>query len=468
MSDPKRRSKGGVTFKDESERRMYVALQQNPHIQYNPDEDEMSPDEYYARNKNAKRVLTPAEKARLRAEKKRKKREKTGRIIFYSCLGVYALILIILCARFLSYVDDCLVKYEASQDYNAIDTLVGEFTNAVKDGSISTMVELPESAGVFEPKDTFVQMYVQNMQSVTSGGGAFTYKKNTRSYDASAPVYDIYSGEDMVARMTLKSTNQRSVFAILELCDWEIDKIEPVLSVQTSNYRYSLPENYKLLVNGVEVTVEFQKGEIVKKDYKLSDEILNYVSFPGTITYEITGLVNAPTVQVLDAQGNVSEAMTFDEQGNGSLVVDDDFSATLPEDRKAYALETAEMWADFTNKDLKGSNYGLATMQARLVKDSYFYQFADSYAHGVDITFVSDHVDASPKFSDITVSEYKEYTDTLYSVRCIFTKNMYTKGQKFKSITTDSTFFFLYIDDSEDGVDNPHWCMIDMVATTNN
>jgi hypothetical protein len=33
--------------------------------------------------------------------------------------------------------------------------------------------------------------------------------------------------------------------------------------------------------------------------------------------------------------------------------------------------------------------------------------------------------------------------------------------------TINSTFYFVYYDDTDDGEDNPHWAIADMIATTN-
>jgi hypothetical protein len=45
---------------------------------------------------------------------------------------------------------------------------------------------------------------------------------------------------------------------------------------------------------------------------------------------------------------------------------------------------------------------------------------------------------------------------------------MYLRRTKVNSVeTVDSTFFYVYYDDSDDGEDNPHWAMVDMIATTN-
>lgn len=409
------------------------------------------------------RPLTDREKSRYKGYKRRKKRIKKGRKKFFIFLGIYAFIIAILGTWFLIYVNKCLKKYEASQDYNAIGTLVSDFTNKVKDGTVTDIIEIPDDSCKFEAKDTFLQLYLEKLQANTN----FTYEKNKQSYDSSAPVYDIKQGDELIARMTLKAENAQSVLGILSVCDWSIDHVSPALSVTTSTYRYTMPENYKLVINGIEATAEDQTGDPVANTYDLNEEIFEYISFPATVTYEISGLVAKPTVEIYDENG---DAVSFTEAEDGSVTIssEPDTSQTIPDDRKSFALEAAEAWADFTNLDLPGDNLGVAKMVTYFIKDSFYYQQAYDYLTCDARYTISDHTSADPKFSDITVDEYTVYSDQLYSCHIKFDKNMYTKGHKFKHITVDSTFYFLYWDDSDDGEDNPEWHIIDMVATTNN
>ena len=529
-------------FKDNSERKMYMALRQNPDIKYDPEEDEVSETEYLKRkqlrngrtdgsgstgreaaassvrragrndgassvrrtgsgttgsfanrNGNASgsgrqpahrtkapekltdrelyelvkkpghRPLTDREKLRYKSYRKKRKKLRIGRRRYFLFLAVYAVLIILLGVRFLFYVNKCLVQFEAAQDYNAIGELVSDFEEDIRNGNISEQLDIPEDSCRFEAEDTFLQLYLQKLQNI----GELTYEKNKRSYDASAPIYDIYSDGEIIARMTLKSENRRKVFGILELCDWKVDTITPALSVMTNTYRYVLPETYTLKLNGITATEEDRTGEETANTYGLNDEIFDYVTFPKTVTYEISGLVKEPEVEILDADGNAVD-FTADENGNVTVASEPEQPSSMPEERRSFALEAAEAWADFTNLDLPGDNIGIATMVKYFIKDSFYYNEAYNYLTSDARWTISDHVDADPKFSDITVDEYTVYCDILYSCHIRFDKNMYTKGKKFKHITVDSTFYFLYWDDSDDGEDNPEWHIIDMVATTNN
>lgn len=497
-------------FRDESERKLYEALRRNPNLDYDPDEDEVTPEQYIAiterrRKYEQRKAAERAKRAGAIRQSKEKEAEKssrkipaatkpargnaegvsrsassskthreevreaqaaraakTGRKVFYICLGVYALILIILGGIFLRYTDKCLRRYESSRYENVIDDKMAEFVKKVKDGTILDMVELPEHACVFESEDLYRTTYLNNLRS----SGTFTYEKDKNSYDTTHPVYDIFSTSgDMVAQMQLKQTNLKTIFAILTVSDWEIDAVTPVFSATTNSYRISVPDDYRITVNGIDVDEGFVKGEPKKVSTDLSENILKYVRVPSIVTYEITGLAEKPEIRIYDALG-VEAAFEPDEKGN--IRIDAMVGVTpdvMPQDRREFALETVQMWADFVTRDLSGAQYGLSKIRKRLAKDSYLYDYAGQYASNVDITFISDHRFASPKYSDISVTEYTEYSDVCYSCHVVFTRNMIlNKTGGARTDKTDSIFFFVYTDDSDDNVINPHWCLVEEKA----
>ncbi|MBO4325332.1 MAG: hypothetical protein J5845_08075 [Lachnospiraceae bacterium] len=500
-------------FRDESERKLYEALRRNPKLDYDPDEDEVTEEQYRAMVERRRRIaerrdagrakrmeeahrIAEAQKSTRGAEEQRTGRKvpaatkpvqrsgetvsrsasssakkpvtrqaakeeaaaraaKTGRKVFYICLGVYAAILVILGFIFLRYTDKCLRRYEASRYENVIDDKMNEFVKSVKDGTVLDMVTLPEHACVFEDENLYRSTYLNNLRA----SGTFTYEKDKNSYDTTHPVFDIYSASgDMVAVMQLKQVNPRTIFAILTISDWEIDSITPVFSMTTNSYRISVPDNYKVTVNDIAVTDEFRKGEPKKVETDLSENILKYVQVPSIITYEITGLAEKPEIKIYDSLG-VETGFTPD--GNGNIKIDamvGTHPAEMSQERYDYALETVQMWGDFVTRDLSGAQYGLSKMRKRLAKDSFLYQEAARYATSEDITFISDHHFDTPKYTDLSVTDYTEYSDVCYSVHIKFTRNMIlnkTGGKRTDGI--DSIFFFVFIDDTDNDVIDPHW-----------
>ena len=174
-------------FKDESEKNLYEALRKSPNLDYDPDEDEMTEEQFKAyqerrqriaerreagRNKRAKELadrearvksmgkiagsrMVPAktkpargiaditkeeEKPLTVMQQRAEMKEKKGRRIFYICLGIYVLIFIVLAFIFLRYTDKCLRRYEASQYENVIGGIVDKFADSVKDGDVISLI----------------------------------------------------------------------------------------------------------------------------------------------------------------------------------------------------------------------------------------------------------------------------------------------------------------------------------------
>lgn len=509
-------------FRDESERKLYEALRRNPKLDYDPDEDEVTEEQYRAMVERRRRIAERREAGRAKrleeahriseaqrstrgsetqrgtrgTEEQRTGRKvpaatkpvqrsgetvsragvasakkpvtrqaakeeaaaraaKTGRKVFYICLGAYALVLIILGFIFLRYTDKCLRRYEASRYENVIDSKMDQFVKSVKDGTVLDMVTLPEHACVFEDENLYRSTYLNNLRA----SGTFTYEKDKNSYGTTHPVFDIYSASgDMVAVMQLKQVNPKTIFAILTISDWEIDSITPVFSMTTNSYRISVPDNYKVTVNDIAVTDDFRKGEPKKVETDLSENILKYVQVPSIVTYEITGLAEKPEIKIYDSLGVETE---FTPDANGNIKIDamvGTHPAEMSQERYDYALETVQMWGDFATRDLSGAQYGLSKMRKRLAKDSFLYQEAARYATSEDITFISDHHFDSPKYTDLAVTDYTEYSDVCYSVHIKFTRNMIlnkTGGKVTDGI--NSIFFFVFIDDTDNDVIDPHW-----------
>ncbi|MGN0165728.1 MAG: hypothetical protein ACI39R_06060 [Lachnospiraceae bacterium] len=380
--------------------------------------------------------------------------------IFWICLGVYALILIILAWRFLAYTDKCLVQYENSQSDNAIQAYLTEFKAKVADGSITEELTLPSASGEFEAADVYKNIYMAQFDNVNR----YSCEKDSGSYLTEEPVYDILADDTLVAKVTLQAKNERTIFGILTIMDWEVKEIQPVFTAGSHDYIIKVPNDYTVTINGVTLSDNYLTGNSEQNpDFA---NVIQYVSMPTVVEYKVTDLVNEPEIKVYDGTG-AEVAYTPDE--NGNITVDYvSASAEMPQELYDDALEMAQTWEDFLTNDLSGESHGLATIQQYLIKDSYYWEMADSYAHGIDITFISDHTLLDPPYSNISITDYVSYGENCYSCHIYFEKNMYlTRTGETRVDTIDSTFYFVKYDDSDDGVDNPHWAIVDMIATTN-
>lgn len=379
--------------------------------------------------------------------------------IFWICVGVYALILIICAWRFLAYTDKCLEKYEQSQSENAMNGILEEFKGMVNDGSVAEQIALT-NGNIFEDSSAYKQIYLSNFEGVKS----YSFKKSESSYLTEAPVYDIFADENLKARITLKPENERKIFGILTIMDWKIDKIEPAFSMDTHDYTIITNSSAKVYVNNIEVTKDYQTGEPeIASEYK---NVAEYFDMPASVKYVIKGLVNVPVIEIADASGNREQV----EIGENNTVtrLTTVASSEMPKELEDMAYKMAQTWQNFVTADLPGAKYGLDTIQKYLIKDSYYWKYAAQYAAGPDITFISNHTLLDPAYTNKVIDNYVSYGENCFSCHISFEKNMKLTrtGQKVVD-KINSTFYFVKYDDSEDGVDNPHWAIVDMIATTN-
>ena len=378
---------------------------------------------------------------------------------FWIGLGLYTAILLVLAFAFLKYTDKCLKQYENSQSENFMATYMETFEKNAKNGTLSpsdfTFADLDLT---FADKDTMLEEYIKDLGTHSS----FKAEKDPTSYITEAPVYNITADGEQVARITLKAISQTKIFAILTIMDWDIDTIEPVCSINLTNYTFSIPDGYTPVIDGIAVDPSYQTGN--REEIPEFAYVSNYVTMPSYVEYKVDNVLADSEIKVLNKEG---QEVAVEINGSKVKASYASASAALSEERKNEALSMIQTYEDFNTDDLSGPSHGLATVQSFLIKDSDYWNMARQWAGGVDITFTSAHTFDNPKYSNVVVDNYAEYSDVCYSLHIAFSKNMVLTrtGEKISN-DFDSTVFFIYYDDSDDGIDNPHWCIADMIATT--
>lgn len=377
--------------------------------------------------------------------------------VYWTGLGIYTVILLILSWRFLSYTDKALIQYENSQPEAAMESYMAVFKNMIADGTLCEIIDMPEIPNVFEPEDAYDDLYEARLAKISS----YTFDRDAEGYSAKEPVYCIYGDGVPVAKVTLSALNEHTIFGILTIMDWEVKTVTPVLDTELKSYTLQIPDTYKATVNGIVLNDDSLTGTIIENPEFANVSL--YVKMPYQVEYEVLELINEPEIKVFDADGKEA-AFTFDEDGNvyasGSEITQ------IPEERYNDALKMAQAWDNFLTGDLGGDKNGLSVIQQYLVRDSYYWNIAGDYARSVDITYISEHTLSGQPYSNIEISDYISYGENCYSCHIYFEKNMILESGARRVNTIDSTFYFVNYDDSDDGVDNPHWAIADMIAST--
>lgn len=403
--------------------------------------------------------------------------------LFWIGYGIFTIVLLVLSAVALRYVENVLVKYENSQPEKLVEQYLEEISTA----------SLPEELEI--------------LKSATE----LTYKVRTGSFSETEQQFNILADGEVAAVITLESVHEEVVFEILTMCDWEVKSVEPIViyhlrlpkdisvfanedkqigvldgeemvysiytiydtleledaygtrieyrngdSIYTYDYTVKIPENYSLTLGGEEMSncitgIE----ENIKYQY-----CAEYTDMPKLVTYEFNDALGEPKVEICNNKKQKIE-YTFEDY---KLVLntqrgEENVPAQITE--QVDVLKIAEMWSKFMSNDLGGSQRGFLTMKEYLVEDSYLYDVAYRWAHGIDITYTAYHRLDDPAFTEEKVSNYVDYGNGLFSCDISFVKHMYLIYE-YMHVTdvTNSTFYFMYLQDSneEDG----RWVIVDI------
>ncbi len=411
-----------------------------------------------SRNSSSQRRPSSSSQSRTVSSRKAPRKKSP---VFWIGLGIYTAILLVLSVIFLIYTDNCLKKYENSQSEHFVETYMQEFEGKVDSHSLKASDFTFESLDLtFVDTDSFMGDYIDSLNSYST----FTAEKDPTSYITEAPVYNLMGDGQVIGKITLKAISQTKIFAILTIMDWDIDTIEPIISIDVANYTFMVPEGYTPVIDGKPVDASYLTG--VTEEIPAFKGVSAYISMPKSVEYKVPNVLVGSEIKVLNANG---EEVDYETNESGTKIVASyaSPSSQIPEARKAEALNMVQTYEDFMTDDLTGPSHGLATVQSILIKDSDYWLQAKQWAGGVDITFTSAHIFDNPKYTNVVVDNYAEYSDTCYSVHIAFSKNLIlTRTQEKITNDYDSTVFFILYDDTDDGVENPHWCIADMIATT--
>lgn len=232
-------------------------------------------------------------------------------------------------------------------------------------------------------------------------------------------------------------------------------------SIYTYDYTIRIPENFQISINGGD-GLEYITGTEQNKSYASCSE---YADMPEIVNYQIMKSFCEPVVTIQNNLGEPVECVFV----NGTFeFLQQAGTDTLPEElaSKVDVLEIAKLWSKFMTNDLAGNQRGFGTMKQYLIKNSYLYNVGYKWATGIDITYLFDHVLCDPPFTDEAVSNYISYGENIFSCDIYFKKHMddlrgRNGGESITDIT-NSTFYFMYYDETNDGKDNPRWVILDI------
>lgn len=386
------------------------------------------------------------------------KEEKSAKLpiflIFYITL---CSVLCVISARFLIYVWNTIELYENTRPEYLIESVLMDF----EDGMNYEVITYPKLSGSeFSNMNVIKEEYQDILQTAD-----LNYRFVKEDYQTGDCVYYIYAEEDLIGKLTLEIASQEQRLGILNISNMRVKEMEPVLDIRTWDYEIYATDKQKVYVNDTLVSEEYLIGN--KKTINEYEYLYEYVDMPQIVTYRVEGLYEEAQIRVIDENG---QEVSYEQTGNS---VDATKSVKTKEEipqkvlEQVNVLKAAQTWSLFTTRDLIGPSNGLAQVQSYFIKDSYYWKKLGEYGRGIDITLVSNHNPANTYFTDEAISEYISYTPDCFSVRIQFVKHMLLSIGRKQLDETDSIFYFVRIDDTDDGKDNPQWKIADIQAVVN-
>ncbi|MDE6724117.1 MAG: hypothetical protein K2J79_00780 [Ruminiclostridium sp.] len=453
--------------------------------------------------------MSDSKKAVFKTPSKRKK----GFLIFYL---IFILVLAVLGFAAVNYVSAVLVEYEAAQPDKMAMDCAEEIHNAAKEKRLDKVLSFAAVKREIEISDEEYERFQQEIAN-----GTLTVKKFSEADEGKNVLcYNILLNDgSTVAKYKIKSMGQETKLAIFPIEKWKQQSLEATMYSE----EFSLPSSVTVILNGEMAigtpsedgkTVYYRLCSITEPDIVISDVLGNSVPYsnegkysfkqykltvpsnftvmgkepvsptseektpmeelnriydlfpdlPVLYSYDLIVMENKDhSLTVLDNNGqNVDISEKGDVISITSLSSSDAVSDKI--ENPPDPLEIAKQWSLFMTKDLNGDRYGFYTMAKYLFKDSDMYNRAWEWATGPDIAYTSLHTLAYPPFTKEEVKNYITYSDKCFSCEIFLEKPLYLDVGSTAIDTIHSVFYFGLMDDTDNGIDDPHWGIIDAVS----
>ena len=371
-------------------------------------------------------------------KKKEKNKTKKPLTLYKKSLLIYSGVILGLIIALLIYVFVALKNYEKYE--------VGNFIkNSISDLTYKDLVDIVDSDKLninkydkFTDKKAMLKAIDESLEDTKN----ITYELNSESKDVKKPIYDIYYKGKLILTIKLNNKGDKTRIKILNYTIWEIVDIKSHIEDGLYSVKANLPEDYKLLVNGKEVTEKTIDES--SSEYLLATYAPNVKKMAK---YEVSGLINKPKVEVKNANG---EKVKTSKDGEVIIPENIYYKTDSNDDAQSKLVEGfdvlsfAEKYSLFLTDDLQGYYHGFNTLKQYLIEGTEMYKVAYDWSHGIDITFTSRHSLKNPTFTDEKLSNFVIYSDSAFSVNVSLKKNMVVKGEDRIMEMNDKMTFVYY------------------------
>ncbi len=334
------------------------------------------------------------------------KRTKFGKIVIIS-----SLITILFIITFWVWLYFKLDAYQKTTSTYGLETV----TNIVLDNSYDELSKLTTlNKNEFETKNNVVSSIKNYINDNTPN-----YIKNLKDSTEDLLIYDIKEDNNILGTVTLERKDGK--------VKWK--PINVTYNNTVYNVNISVPEGSKVYINDILVS---EKYLVDKVKYAALERVSEDISMPYLENYKIDNFYNIPTIIVKDENSNSvtmnkkenNETITYESKVN-SLSVDNTF------EHYDMIINDAKTYSKFTSEDAS-----FTQIASRMEKGSVIY----NNLRTMEVWWYLDHEKID--FSDITVSNLINYSETLFSVDVKYTYYVYRKGKEFEYPTNITITYY--------------------------
>ncbi len=356
--------------------------------------------------------------------KKQKKGPRLSTVIFYTFYFMFILVFSIATFFGLKWVQGWLSDYEQAQPTVRAEQVFQQLFTDPNWGDLYTAAGAKDSA--YEGKEEYVVYMEEKM-----AGKKLTYMETSAGLSGNKK-YVVRLDNEKVASFTLVDKNKVSsslslenLDTITDIPDWQLGSVE-VFFDRTGSYRIEKMDGHTAYVNDVALDDSFTIMEATTIAANYLPEGLTGVSM---FTQEVTGLMEKPTVTVMDEDGAPVE-VTYDEQTRTFTARTE--SNTMTEEQEKVALEALRTNCLWMIEEL--------TDRGKVAK--YFDSSSKPYSDIVHLGELWMQGHAGYEFKNESVSKFASYGSDMFSVSVALDLDVTRKDGTVKTTNVFKTLFF--------------------------
>ncbi len=346
---------------------------------------------------------------------------------------------------FLDYCNESFIMYENSQLSLKVDEVMAQL-NAADAEELKTLLSAEGPVGTqFDDADgVFTAKYE------TLAAAELTCRQQA-GYDAKNYDYNLYADGGKVGTFSITAGEEEVRLGLLTITDWLYNGGQVDFTYDSFSRSYTVPEGFVVTVNGIQLDESHMSGEVVAiEDFAY---IVDYVDMPGMVTYTIEGLLNEPETEIID---NLGASVEFDPSAPEVVLEARYTPSSMPEELELMAIETAKLWANYSLRDAE-----LYEIQTVLIEGSLLYEQVE--ASNFDRRYIDRHTLIG--YENEQIVEYTRYSDICFVCRVYMERTVQVESTGALVVDDlDNIFYFVYLDLTNDGVDNASWYIADMLV----